>query len=64
VSKKTPPLKPGTPAPVAGQYEQLGPRGGAGKEITGVRGKPLPPTPSPGGTYKLVDATKNKSGRR
>lgn len=64
MSTRRSPLKPGTPAPVSGQYEQIGPRGGAGKEITGIRGRPLPPTPSPGGTYKLVDPTKNKSGRR
>jgi len=48
MSNKTP-LKPGTPAPVSGQYEQVGPRGGAGKEITGIKGKPLPPTPVAGG---------------
>ncbi len=57
------PLKPGTPAPASGQYEQIGPRGGAGKEITGVKGKPLPPTPAPGGGYRIVDRTNNKSGR-
>lgn len=56
-------LKPGTPAPVSAQYQQIGPRGGAGKEVTVPKGKPLPPTPAPGGTYKVVDPTKNKSGR-
>ena len=57
------PLKPGTPAPASGQYEQIGPRGGAGKEITAIKGNPLPPTPSPGGGYVIVDRTRNKSGR-
>ena len=56
-------LKPGQPAPNSGQYEQVGPRGGKGKEITAVKGKPLPPTPKPGGTYKLVDPIDNKSGK-
>ena len=57
------PLKPGQPAPRSGQYQQVGPRGGSGKEVTAVRGERLPPTPRPGMTYTLVDATKNKSGR-
>lgn len=38
-------------------------RGGKGKEVTVVKGKTLPPGPTKGTTYKLVDATKNKSGR-
>jgi hypothetical protein len=49
-------LKPGTPAPVSGQY--LNPK--TGYEITGVKGKPLPPTPSSGQGYKSVDVTKHK----
>lgn len=57
------PLKPGQPAPASGQYQQVGPRGGKGKEVTVVRREPLPPTPQKGGTYKLVDPTKNKSGK-
>ncbi len=56
-------MKPGTKAPASGQYEQIGPRGGRGKEVTVVKGEPLPPTPTPGGGYKIVDRTKNKSGR-
>ena len=56
-------LKPGQPAPKSGQYETVGPRGGQGKEITSTKGNPLPPTDKPGSTYKLVDPTKNKSGR-
>ncbi len=58
------PLKPGEAAPRSGQYGVLGPRGGdTGREVTSVRGEPLPPTPKPGMTYVLNDATKNKSGR-
>lgn len=57
-------LKPGQRAPASGQYERVGPRGGrTGDEVTGVRGKPLPPTPAPGSTYQLVDRTKNDSGK-
>ena len=55
-------LKPGTPAPKSGQYREVGPRGGEGKEVTVPKGHNLPPTPKPGMTYKLVDPTKNKSG--
>ena len=55
--------RPGVKAPRSGQYQQIGPRGGKGKEVTVVRGEPLPPAPSKGSTYKLVDPTKNKSGR-
>jgi hypothetical protein len=56
-------FKPGQPAPKSGQYETIGPRGGKGNEVTVVQGKPLPPTPLPNSTYKLVDPTKNGSGR-
>jgi len=49
-------LKPGTPVPVSGQYKN--PQ--TGTEITGVRGKPLPPTTRPGQGYVLVDPTKHK----
>ena len=53
-------LKPGTTIPRSGQYERIGPRGGkTGEEITGVKGKTLPPTPKPGSSYKLVDPTKH-----
>jgi hypothetical protein len=61
MSKKN--LRPGQKAPASGQYQQTGPRGGKGKEVTSVKGKPLPPTPSKGGGYELVDPTKNKSGK-
>jgi hypothetical protein len=56
-------MKPGQKAPWSGQYQQIGPRGGQGKEVTVVRGEPLPPAPKKGTTYQLVDPTKNKSGR-
>ena len=56
-------MKPGQHAPKSGQYQQVGPRGGKGKEVTVVKGEPLPPTPAKGSTYTLVDPTKNKSGQ-
>jgi len=56
-------LKPGQTAPASGQYQQIGPKGGKGPEVTSVKGEPLPPTSKPGSTYKLVDPSKNKSGR-
>jgi len=55
-------LKPGQTAPKSGQYVQIGPRGGHGKEVTVTKGEPMPPTPKPGVTYKLTDPTQNKSG--
>lgn len=57
-------LKPGDKAPASGQYQEIGPRGGNGKrEVTSVKGEPLPPTTKPGSSYKLVDRTKNQSGQ-
>ncbi len=56
-------MKPGQRAERSGQYQQIGPRGGNGKEVTVSKGEPLPPTPAKGTTYRLVDPTKNKSGR-
>ena len=57
---KTSGLKPGQNAPVSGQYQIQGPRGGKGPERTVVRNEPLPPTPSRNSTYTLVDRTKTK----
>ena len=38
--------KPGESAPISGEYEIIGPRGGdTGQERTAVRGKPLPQPP-------------------
>lgn len=56
-------MRPGQPAPASGQYQTVGPRGGKGNEVTVVKGEPLPPTPQSGSTYKLVDPSKNKSGK-
>jgi hypothetical protein len=57
---KTSGLKPGQTAPASGQYQINGPRRGKGAERTVVRGEPLPPTPSAGSSYALVDRTKTK----
>ncbi len=57
---KTSGLRPGQKAPVSGQYQKTGPRGGKGPEVTVVRGEPLPPTDAKGSTYRLVDPTKHK----
>ena len=57
------PLKPGNNAPRSGQYQEIGPRGGKGREVTATKGETLPPTTKHGSSYKLVDPTKNKSGR-
>ncbi|MBI3568138.1 MAG: YjzC family protein [Gemmatimonadetes bacterium] len=56
-------VRPGQKAPASGQYQQIGPRGGKGPEVTSVKGEPLPPTNQKGATYTLVDPSKNKSGR-
>ena len=55
-------FKPGQSAPRSGQYQEIGPRGGRGPEVTSVKGEPLPPTGARGSTYKLVDPTRHKSG--
>jgi hypothetical protein len=53
-------FKPGQEAPKSGQYEIIGPRGGqTGEERTVTKGEPLPPTPKPGESFKLVDPTKH-----
>jgi hypothetical protein len=48
--------RPGQEAPESGQYRN----NQTGNEITGVKGKPLPPTPRSGQDYTLVDKTKHK----
>jgi hypothetical protein len=56
-----PVLKPGQKAPVSGQYEVVGPRGGhTGREVTATKGEPLPPTREPNQGYILSDPTKHK----
>jgi hypothetical protein len=58
-------LKPGDSAPVSGQYSVVGPRGGdTGKEVTSIKGRPLPPTEKPGQSYVVADPTKNGSGKK
>jgi transcriptional regulator with XRE-family HTH domain len=57
-------LRPGHIAPQSGQYQQIGPRGGRGKEVTVFRGEPLPPTPNNGMTYILIDPVKGKNDTR
>ena len=56
-------LKPGNIAPRSGQFQQIGPRGRRGPEVTSVKGERLPPTQTPRSTYRLVDPTKHKSGK-
>ena len=56
-------FKPGQKAPASGQYQEIGPRGGPGREVIVPKDRPLPPTTGPGRTYDLVDPTNNKSGR-
>ena len=52
-------FKPGENAPISGQYEMVGPRGGkTGVERTVVKNEPLPPTLQAGQSYVLVDKTK------
>lgn len=63
MTKKT--LKPGEVAPLSGQYTVVGPRGGdTGKEVTSIKGRPLPPTNKPGQSYVVADPTKNGSGKK
>lgn len=57
-------LKPGQKAPASGQYGIVGPRGGiTNKEVTVVKGEPMPPTQKAGQGYFLKDPTNNKSGK-
>ena len=51
--------RPGQKAPVSGQYEIIGPRGGrTGKERTVEKGEILPPTPERDQTYCITNHTK------
>jgi len=53
-------IKPGNIAKTSGQYAIIGQRGAkTGVERTVTKGEPLPPTPSKGQSYKLVDKTKH-----
>lgn len=56
--------KPGKPAPASGLFDVIGPKGGdTGKQVTGVEGHRLPPTPKPGQSYKLVRPANNGAGK-
>lgn len=58
-------LKPGEKAPVSGEYEIVGPRGGhTHEERTVPRGRPLPPTPNTGEGYRISRRAHNRSGHR
>jgi len=58
-------LPPGAKAPVSGEYELIGPRGGdTGKERTVVRGEPLPPAPKAGMRYAIHRPAHNGAGKR
>lgn len=56
-------IRPGQKTPASGQYQEIGPRGGKGGEVTSVKGERMPPTTQKGATYTLVDRSNNKSGR-
>lgn len=53
-------IKPGTAAPASGQYQEIGPRGGKGREIVSEKREPLPPTTKKGSTYTLVETGDGK----
>jgi hypothetical protein len=56
--------RPGEKAPVSGEYEIVGPRGGdTGKERTSIQGEPLPPTPKPGQGYVVHRPAHNGAGK-
>ena len=48
MAKRPSGLRPGETVPVSGLYQQIGPRGGKGTEVTSVKGEPLPPAPVKG----------------
>ncbi len=58
-------LKPGTPTPQSGIYEQVGPRGGrTGEQVTSTERHPLPPTPKPGMGYREVQPAHHNGARK
>jgi hypothetical protein len=57
------PFHPGEIAQRSGQYREVGPKGDKGREVTVVKGEPLPPTSQPNCTYILTDPTDNQSGK-
>ena len=60
MSKKPSGLRPGETVPVSGLYQQIGPRGGKGPEVTSVKGEPLPPAERD--HVHIVDPARHKSG--
>ena len=53
-------LRPGDQAPRSGQYQEIGPRGGKGREVTSVKGEKLPPTTKPGSSYNIDNILKGQ----
>ena len=47
-------LRPGNKAPASGQYTQIDPRGGRGREVEVMEGEPLPPTMMKRATYEIT----------
>lgn len=61
MSKSKQVLRPGMVLPNSGQLAVVDKNGKKlGREITGIAGKPLPPTQEPGQGYVIVDETKHK----
>jgi hypothetical protein len=57
--------RPGETAPVSGEYEIVGPRGGdTGRERTSIQGQRLPPTPKPGQGYVIHRPAHNGAGKK
>lgn len=57
-------LSPGEKAPASGQYAVINPAGEkTKKEVTVVKGEPMPPTETKGQTYVMNDPSNNKSGK-
>jgi transcriptional regulator with XRE-family HTH domain len=58
-------LKTDSVAPRSGQYQQTGSRGGKAKNVTAIKGEPLPPTPKKPVAYNLImDPKKDKTGKK
>ena len=43
IAKNSRGTRPAQKAPASGQHSEVGPRGGKGREVTAVKGRPLPP---------------------
>jgi len=56
-------FKPGELSPNSAQIQEVGPRGGqvSTTESTTIKGKPLPPTSTPGNKWVFVDKTKHQN---